>query len=47
MVPAILSRSGVTIVVVLYAKLKRQLIICYINAGLDCKHWPKACDSWP
>jgi hypothetical protein len=47
MVPAMLSRSRVTIIVTLYAKLKRQLVTRYINAGLDYKHWPKARDSWP
>ncbi len=46
-VPAMLSRSRVTIIIVLYAKLKRQLVTCYTNAGLDCKHWPEARDSWP
>ncbi len=35
-VPAILSRSRVTIVVVLYTKLKRQLVTRYTNASLDC-----------
>jgi hypothetical protein len=47
MVLAILSGSGVTIVVTLYAKLKRQLVTRYIDAGLDCKHWPEARGSWP
>ncbi len=46
-VPAILSGSGVTIVVVLYAKLKRQLVTRCTDAGLDCKHWPEARGSWP
>jgi hypothetical protein len=35
-VPAMLSRSGVTIVVVLYTELKRQLVTRCTNAGLDC-----------
>jgi superfamily II DNA helicase RecQ len=47
MVPALLAGSGVTIVVAPYAELKRQLVTRCINAGLDCKHWPKARDSWP
>ena len=47
MVPAILSGSGVTIIVALYTKLKRQLVTRCINAGLDCKHWSEARDSWP
>lgn len=47
MVPAMLSRSGVTIVVAPYAELKRQLVTRCTNAGLDCKHWPEARDSWP
>ena len=42
-----LSRSRVTIVVISYTKLKRQLVTRYTNAGLDYKHWPKARDSWP
>ncbi len=46
-VPAILSRSGVTIVVVLYTELKRQLVTRCTNAGLDCQHQPKARDSQP
>ena len=46
-VPAILSGSGVTIVVTLYIELKRQLVTRYTNAGLDCKYWPEACGSWP
>jgi superfamily II DNA helicase RecQ len=46
-VPAILSGSGVTIMVAPYAELKRQLVSRYTNAGLDCKYWPKACNSWP
>jgi superfamily II DNA helicase RecQ len=37
-VPAMLSRSRVTIVVALYAKLKRQLVTRYTNADLNCKH---------
>src|SRR4051812_11260663 len=45
--PAILAESEVTIVMALYTKLKRQLVTRYINAGLDCKHWPEARDSWP
>ncbi len=44
---AMLSRSRVTIIIALYAELKRQLVTCCINAGLNCKHWPKARDSWP
>ena len=44
---AILSGSRVTIVIVLYTKLKKQLVIYYINTGLDYKHWPKVCKSWP
>ena len=47
MVLAILSRSRVTIVVALYTKLKRQLITCYTNTGLDYKHQPEARDSQP
>ncbi len=47
MVPAMLSGSGVTIVVALYAELKRQLVTRCLDAGLDCKHWPEARDSWP
>jgi hypothetical protein len=47
MVPAMLSGSGVTIVVAPYAELKRQLVTRCIDAGLDCKHWPEARDSWP
>jgi superfamily II DNA helicase RecQ len=46
-VPAILSGSRVTIVVVPYTELKRQLVTRYTNASLDYKHWPKARDSWP
>ena len=42
-----LSGSGVTIVVAPYAELKRQLVSCCIDAGLDCKHWPEARNSWP
>jgi hypothetical protein len=42
-----LSRSGVTIVIVLYAELKRQLVTRYTNTGLDCQHWPEARNSWP
>lgn len=30
-----------------YAELKRQLVTRCIDAGLDCKHWPEARDSWP
>ncbi len=33
-----LSGSRVTIVIVLYAELKRQLVTRCTNAGLDCKH---------
>ena len=47
MVPAMLSGSGVTIVVAPYAELKRQLVTRCIGAGLDCKHWPEARESWP
>ncbi|KFX91232.1 hypothetical protein V490_06015 [Pseudogymnoascus sp. VKM F-3557] len=47
MVPAMLSGSGVTIVVAPYAELKRQLVTRCIDAGLDCKHWPEARESWP
>jgi hypothetical protein len=47
MVPAMLSRSRVTIVVAPYTKLKRQLVTRYLDAGLNYKHWPKARDSWP
>ena len=46
-VPTILSGSGVTIIVVSYTKLKRQLVTHCIDIGLDCKHWPEARDSWP
>ncbi|KAH7108990.1 hypothetical protein B0J13DRAFT_614547 [Dactylonectria estremocensis] len=46
MVPAMLTGAGVTIVVVLYAELKQQLVTYCIDAGLDCKDWPKARDSW-
>jgi hypothetical protein len=46
-VPAILPGSGVTIVVAPYIELKRQLVTCCLDAGLDCKHWPDARDSWP
>jgi superfamily II DNA helicase RecQ len=34
-------------VVAPYAELKRQLVTRCINAGLDCKHWPEARESWP
>jgi superfamily II DNA helicase RecQ len=37
-VPAMLSRSRVTIVVALYTKLKRQLVTRYTNTGLDYQH---------
>lgn len=50
MVPAMLLRSsggGVTIVVAPYAELKKQMAARCIEAGLDCKHWPEARDSWP
>jgi hypothetical protein len=47
MVPAMLSGAGVTIVVAPYAELKRQLITGCIDAGLDCKHWPEARESFP
>jgi superfamily II DNA helicase RecQ len=46
-VPAMLSGSGVTIVVAPYAELKRQLVTCCTDAGLDCKYWPEARGSWP
>ncbi|KAI1066985.1 hypothetical protein LB507_011676 [Fusarium sp. FIESC RH6] len=36
-VPAMLVGIGVTIVVALYAELKRQLVTRCINAGLDYK----------
>jgi hypothetical protein len=45
MVPAMLSGSGVTIVVAPYAELKKQLVTRCIEAGLDCKHWPEARES--
>lgn len=38
MVPAILFGAGVTIVVALYAKLKRQLVTRCVDIGLDYKH---------
>ncbi|KAJ6438049.1 recq family helicase [Purpureocillium lavendulum] len=44
MVPAM---SGVTIVVAPYAELKRQLVTRCLDAGLECKHWPEARESWP
>ncbi len=47
MVPAMLSGSGVTIVVAPYAALKQQLATRCVDAGLDCKQWPAARDSWP
>ena len=47
MVPAMLSGSGVTIIVVLYAELKRQLVTRCTDTGLDCKYWPEARGSWP
>lgn len=47
MVPAMLSGAGVTVVVAPYAELKRQLVTRCLDAGLDCKHWPQARDSWP
>jgi hypothetical protein len=47
MVLAMLSRSRVTTVVALYAELKRQLVTRCIDAGMDCKHWPEARESWP
>jgi superfamily II DNA helicase RecQ len=46
-VPAMLSGAGVTIVVAPYAELKRQLVTRCLEAGLECKHWPEARDSWP
>jgi hypothetical protein len=45
--PAMLFGSRVTIVIILYIELKRQLVTRYIDAGLDYKHWPKARGSWP
>jgi hypothetical protein len=45
-VPAILSGSEVTIIIILYTELKRQLVTRYTNAGLDCKYWPEARDFW-
>ncbi|KAL6689612.1 P-loop containing nucleoside triphosphate hydrolase protein [Trichoderma pleuroticola] len=45
--PAILAGAGVTIVVAPYAELKKQLVTRCLDAGIDCKHWPQACDSWP
>ncbi|PON19994.1 hypothetical protein TGAM01_v211133 [Trichoderma gamsii] len=47
MVPAMLAGAGVTIVVAPYAELKRQLVTRCLDAGIDCKHWPQARDSWP
>jgi superfamily II DNA helicase RecQ len=47
MVPAMLPGAGVTIVVAPFAERKRQLITRCVNAGLDCKAWPEAKDSWP
>ena len=47
MVPAMLSGSGVTVVVAPFAKLKTQLVQRCIDAGLDCKMWPEARESWP
>lgn len=47
MVPAMLAGAGVTVVVAPYAELKRQLVSRCVDAGLDCKHWPEARDSWP
>lgn len=38
MVLAILSRSKVTIVIIPYTELKRQLVTRYTDASLDCKH---------
>jgi hypothetical protein len=46
-VPAMLSRSRVTIIVALYVELKRQLVTCCIDTGLDYKYWPEARNSWP
>jgi superfamily II DNA helicase RecQ len=46
-VPAILSGSGMTIIIVLYTELKRQLVTRCTNASLDCKYWPEAHSSWP
>jgi hypothetical protein len=46
-IPAILSGSGVTIIIALYTKLKRQLVTRCTNTGLDCKYWPEVCGSWP
>lgn len=36
-VPAILVGIGIIIVVALFAELKRQLVIYYVNASLDYK----------
>lgn len=47
MVPAMLTGAGVTIVVAPYAELKRQLVTRCLDAGLECKHWPEARESWP
>ncbi|KAM0362018.1 hypothetical protein ACHAO7_011321 [Fusarium culmorum] len=47
MVPAMLAGAGVTIVVAPYAELKRQLVTRCVDAGLDCKPWPEARESWP
>ncbi|KAL6359132.1 hypothetical protein LRP88_09333 [Fusarium phalaenopsidis] len=47
MVPAMLAGAGVTIVVAPFAELKRQLVTRCVDAGLDCKSWPEARESWP
>ena len=47
MVPAMMAGAGVTIVVALYAELKRELVARCVDAGLDCKHWPQARDATP
>lgn len=47
MVPAMLRGAGITIVVAPYAALKNQLVTRCLDAGLDCKPWPEARNSWP
>ncbi|KAM6504552.1 hypothetical protein FSOLCH5_015458 [Fusarium solani] len=47
MVPAMLAGAGVTIVVAPFAELKRQLVTRCVDAGLDCKSWPEARETWP
>ena len=44
---AILSGSGIIIIIILYTELKRQLVTRYTDTGLDCKYWPEVCGSWP